>query len=279
MIKLALRQLFIASLYVLLIACGSGVDTRHATLPYPPDIAHIPDAVPRNEPKSKYGNPAHYEVFGKRYYTLKTSQGYHQQGIASWYGKKFHGKRTSSGETYDMYAMTAAHKTLPLPTYVEVTNIENGKKVVVKVNDRGPFHGDRIIDLSYTAAKKLGLARNGTGKVDIRAITTRQSTALSAPISEPTGVLANNTAGSAPISEPTELYIQVGAFSTAVLAEQVKAQLQQKIASPTLILSPNKLESKLYRVRIGPLVNTEGSDKLLQALTDSGFHDAYLVVE
>jgi rare lipoprotein A len=135
-----------------------------------PDLSNIPDAVPQVEPKSPYGNPESYVVFGRRYHTLDSSKGYVARGLASWYGPKFDGRRTSSGEPYDMYAMTAAHKTLPLPTYARVTNMENGRSAIVKVNDRGPFYGDRIIDLSYAAASKLGVVDNGTAMVEVRAI-------------------------------------------------------------------------------------------------------------
>ncbi|MGH1538425.1 MAG: septal ring lytic transglycosylase RlpA family protein, partial [Gammaproteobacteria bacterium] len=137
------------------------------------EISNSADAVPRQEPRSKYGNPPSYVVFGKTYYTLPSSEGYVQRGIASWYGKKFHGRRTSSGETYDMYGMTAAHTQLPLPTYVQVTNLKNNKQVILRVNDRGPFHGNRIIDLSYTAATRLDIVKEGTGLVEVRALNPR----------------------------------------------------------------------------------------------------------
>ena len=142
----------------------------------PPPVATpptVPDAVPKVEPLSRYGNPPYYEVFGKRYYVLSSSVDYLERGVASWYGPGFHEVRTSSGETYDMYAMTAAHKTLPLPAYVRVTNLENGRSVVVRVNDRGPFVGNRIIDLSYTAAARLDMLRNGTAMVEVRGIDPR----------------------------------------------------------------------------------------------------------
>ena len=129
----------------------------------PPDVFSIPDAVPRVEPRSKRGNPPFYEVFGKRYYVLASSEGHVERGTASWYGPGFHSASTSMGEPYDMYAMTAAHKTLPLPAYAEVTNLRNGRKVVVRINDRGPFVGDRIIDLSYTAAARLDMLLAGHG--------------------------------------------------------------------------------------------------------------------
>ncbi len=166
------------SLLALLSACSTtswqappqpqSTQDRQPSEPF--DATHVPDAVVKAEPLSKYGNPPQYEVNGKRYYTSKTRTGHIERGLASWYGTKFHGKRTSSGEPYDMYAMTAAHKTLPLPTYAEVTNLGNNKKVTVRINDRGPFHGDRIIDLSYAAALKLGIVGTGTARVEVRAL-------------------------------------------------------------------------------------------------------------
>jgi rare lipoprotein A len=135
-----------------------------------PPATSVPDAVPRIEPRSRSGNPPFYDVFGKRYFVLSSSVGYVERGVASWYGPGFHKVRTSIGEPYDMYGMTAAHKTLPLPAYVRVTNLQNGLSVVVRVNDRGPFVGNRIIDLSYTAASKLGMLRNGTAIVEVRSL-------------------------------------------------------------------------------------------------------------
>lgn len=134
------------------------------------EIDRIPDAEPRNEARSAYGNPEEYEVDGVKYHVLDSAEGYDEEGTASWYGSGFQGRRTSSGEPYDMYQMTAAHPTLPIPTYVEVTNLDNGRKVVVRVNDRGPFHSDRIIDLSYVAARKLGMVAAGTAHVRVRAL-------------------------------------------------------------------------------------------------------------
>ena len=126
--------------------------------------------VPQPETKSRYGNPETYVVFGERYHVLDTSDGYVERGIASWYGEPFHGRKTSSGETYDMHRLTAAHKSLPLPTYVQVTNLDNGRRIVVRVNDRGPFHEGRIIDLSYAAARKIGMIGPGTARVEVRAL-------------------------------------------------------------------------------------------------------------
>jgi len=143
---------------------GDDVDVTEAFL------SSVPDAVPVQEAVSASGNPPEYEVFGETYRVLATSRGYEAEGLASWYGADFHGRRTSSGEPYDMYAMTAAHTSLPLPTYVEVTNLANGRQVVVRVNDRGPFHSDRILDLSYVAAWKLGMVGPGTARVRVRAL-------------------------------------------------------------------------------------------------------------
>ncbi len=158
-----------------LTACVSAPPRPAPTVPTapvtpPPKPDSIPEVIPRIEPRARSGNPPFYDVFGKRYYVLSSSVGYRERGVASWYGPGFHNVRTSIGEPYDMYGMTAAHKTLPLPAYVRVTNLQNGRSVVVRVNDRGPFVGNRIIDLSYSAAAKLDMLRNGTAMVEVRTI-------------------------------------------------------------------------------------------------------------
>jgi len=262
-----LKTLSIVGLFLTLVACGTAT-TQDSAPKNAPNVSNVPNAVPRDEPRSKYGNPAHYEVFGKRYYTLKSSRGYHEKGIASWYGKKFHGRRTSSGEKYDMYAMTAAHKTLPLPSYVEVTNLNNGRKIIVKVNDRGPFHGNRLIDLSYSAATQLGIIGQGTGMVEIRAITNGQVTA-----SQPSEIIATRSSG------PVGLYLQVGAFSTEHSADQLRSKLQHEIGDAVLIVPLNKPSGSLYRVRVGPLANVEYGDSLASRLLDLGYNDSHIVVE
>lgn len=155
---------------VLALLTGCSGVVRDSGPSRPMDFSHVPDAVPRVETRTSRGNPDSYVVFNRRYTVLKESDGFVERGIASWYGKKFHGRLTANGERYDMYGMTAAHKHLPLPTYVSVTNILNQKSVIVRVNDRGPFHEDRIIDLSYAAASKLGLIGHGTAVVEVAAI-------------------------------------------------------------------------------------------------------------
>ena len=173
----------------------------------PPPADSVPDMVPRAEPRSRSGNPPFYDVFGKRYYVLSSGVGYIERGVASWYGPGFHKVRTSTGESYDMYAMTAAHKTLPLPAYVRVTNLQNGRSIVVRVNDRGPFVGNRIIDLSYTAASKLDMLRNGTAMVEVRSLE---------PVSANTPLLAQVAAP--PSAAPTAATPNAGASNAAPVA-------------------------------------------------------------
>lgn len=264
-------------------SCGTVTEQQDSAPKAKPDVSKIPDAVPRDEPRSKYGNPASYEVFGRRYYTLTSSENYVERGKASWYGTKFHGRRTSSGEPYDMYAMTAAHKTLPLPSYAEVTNLENGRKVVVKINDRGPFHDDRLIDLSYSAATKLGIIDKGTGLVEVRAISSKNVVASTAAKNV---VIADVTPkADTTVPAPTStigkvaLFLQIGAFSTLSRAEQIKQQVQQQIQERVHISSVERAQTPLYRVRIGPLESVEYGDRIANQLMGLGFSDTRLIKE
>ena len=238
------------------------------------DIDAIPNAVPRSEPKSKYGNPGSYEVFGKRYYVMDSSRDFVQKGIASWYGKKFHGRRTSSGETYDMYAMTAAHKSLPLPTYVEVRNLDNNRKIIVKVNDRGPFHENRIIDLSYTAARKLDIVRKGTGLVEIRAINPRT---WSKEKEEPAyvGAPVQSAAGAA---EKPGFYIQVGAFHDEGNAQKLRERMSGLGGNLVKIAPAVVNQQKIYRVRLGPLYDVDSADSIVGKLDEYGIREHRIVV-
>ncbi|HEX3395792.1 MAG TPA: septal ring lytic transglycosylase RlpA family protein [Steroidobacteraceae bacterium] len=187
----------------------------------PPLPESVPDMVPRIEPRSRNGNPPFYDVMGKRYFVLSSSVGYVERGVASWYGPGFHKVRTSTGEPYDMYAMTAAHKTLPLPAYVRVTNLQNGRSIVVRVNDRGPFVGNRIIDLSYTAASKLDMLRNGTAMVEVRSIEPGSVSApLTASIAAPTAAPTTATAAA-----PTATAAGPTATAAAPTAAPVAAPL------------------------------------------------------
>ena len=224
-----------------------------------------PEAASCAGPKSRYGNPRSYVVLGRRYNTLSSARGFVERGIASWYGKKFHGRRTSSGETYDMYKMTAAHKTLPLPTYVSVRNLSTGREIRVCVNDRGPFHSNRIIDLSYAAANKLGIARKGTGFVEVRAI---------GPGSAPARAVAVSARGGA--AGAVEVFIQAGAFRVAANAERLRAELVAISDTPVRVL---RAGDRLYRVRLGPLSGVEEADRLANALARFGFERPQIVTE
>ncbi len=231
----------------------------------PVDVSRVPDAVPRHEPRSRYGNPDSYVVDGRRYHVLPTARGYVARGIASWYGRKFHGRRTASGEPYDMYRMTAAHRTLPLPTYVRVTNLENGRSVVVRVNDRGPFHPNRIIDLSYAAAARLGMIERGTALVEVRALTP------GAPGAEPARHVA--------LEGRPRIYVQAGAFADRRNAERLRRRLLRAGLRRIALMRHDHLALPLYRVRIGPLASVEAADRISARLWDLGIPDAHVVVD
>jgi len=230
------------------------------TLPPPKDIEAIPDAIPRPEPRSAKGNPPFYNVLGKRYFVLASADGYHERGVASWYGPGFHEARTSNGEPYDMYAMTAAHKTLPLPAYVQVTNLKNGRNVVVRVNDRGPFKDGRIIDLSYTAAAKLDMLRDGTTFVEVRALTPATDAQA-----EPTATAA--------------LYVQAGAFSAENNAANLLAQLRSKGITKGFVRADELNGKPMYRVRIGPIPTVPEFDRVIARLKSLGIADARLALD
>jgi rare lipoprotein A len=244
------------------------VPERSTPPPPPADIAAIPDAVPRLEPRSTRGNPLSYEVFGQRYFVLASAEGYKERGVASWYGPDFHARPTSSGEPYDMYAMTAAHKTVPIPAYARVTNLSNGRSVVVRINDRGPFVANRIIDLSYTAAHKLGMTQAGTALVEVEVITP--------------GSLAEAARGIAtpvpdPLARPPSLYLQAGAFGVARNATQQAQRLRAAGVEQVLVVEP-KAGTPLYRVRVGPVADVASFDILAARIARLGI-EAHLVSE
>lgn len=206
------------------------------------------EPTPAKEPLSRYGNPTEYYVDGRTYEVMKSSTGYKTRGTASWYGTKFHKQRTSSGEPYDMYVMTAAHKTLPLPTYIKVRNLSNGREAIVKVNDRGPFHSDRVIDLSYAAAVKLGVYPKGTAPVEIETLM--------------------GPAGHA------HYYLQAGAFTTESLAKRLKDKLNKLSSSPVFIehYGPH------YVVRVGPFADKYMADSLKMKLAHNGVAGSFSVL-
>jgi rare lipoprotein A len=254
---------------MLFTGCSSRIarDTGDAAPQEPIDISGIQDAVPRDEPLSRYGNPVSYEVMGHRYYTLSSRNGYVERGIASWYGTKFHGQRTSSGEIYDLYKMTAAHKTLPLPTYARVTNLVNGRTIIVKINDRGPFHPNRIIDLSYVAAAKLGILGKGTGLVEVEAIN---------PSAPKKPMFATRIPAA---HQGASLFLQVGAFRNRDNATRLSNKLQHARIGTIRITEAAKPSGPIYRVRIGPLDSVDEADRLSDTLLSKGYSSAQVVID
>jgi rare lipoprotein A len=233
---------------------------REPLRPAPPPTAVVPpasDGTPRDEPRAKYGNPPFYEVNGRRYVVLPTAVGYVEQGIASWYGPDFHGGRTSTGETYDMDAMTGAHPTLPLPTWVRVTNLENGRSVVVRLNDRGPFAKGRIIDLSRAAALQLDMVRAGTARVEVVSL-----------------------AGGAPAATAPQpvaaYYAQAGAFGSRENAEALAARLRDAGIPGVAVTDASADGRALFRVHAGPVATLPDFDALIDRLRAAGAGDARL---
>ncbi|HBX56630.1 septal ring lytic transglycosylase RlpA family protein [Pseudomonas sp. UBA2684] len=259
------------------------------------DVSRIPDAVPMPHYGPVKASP--YTVFGKQYYPIPDARRYQAVGPASWYGTKFHGQATANGETYDLYGMTAAHKTLPLPSYVKVTNLENGKSAVLRVNDRGPFYSDRIIDLSFAAAKKLGYAESGTARVKVEGIDphewwAQQGQPVPMVLAAPQQSAQIKTVAQ-PLAQPLEqyspppqqhaaavlpvqidakknasvavsgLYLQVAAFANPDAAELLKAKLSETVAAPVFISSVVRNQQILHRVRLGP-INSQGEAEQLQ---------------
>lgn len=236
----------------------------------PIDAGDISPAVPRDEPLSEHGNPESYVVNGRRYHVRDSSSGYVREGVASWYGRKFHGRRTSSGETYDMYRMSAAHRALPLPTYVRVTNLENGRSAVVRVNDRGPFVDDRLIDLSYAAATRLGVVGHGTARVRVRALDPGAATA-SGGGGAPEGANAAAAGG---------VFVQVGAFRHRKNASGLRARLERADIGPVRVQrAPGNDGATVFRVRIGPLAEAGGRDELIERLEAVGIDEVRFITE
>lgn len=235
----------------------------------PVDIDGIADAVPRSDALFARANRP-YKALGNTYTPMTSYAPYKQSGIASWYGKRYHGQKTSSGEVYDMYGMTGAHTTLPLPSYVRVTNPENGRSVIVRINDRGPFHSDRLIDLSYAAAYKLRLLEKGSGKVEVEAINTLADTrpnvtqvpvatansASATPVAEPSSVQAMQTSGS---------YVQVGAFKYPGNADRLRDKLQQQNLTQNgdsgNVDVASWYNAGVYRVRLGPYASRADAEE------------------
>ena len=231
----------------------------------PANLDSIPDAVPKQEPLHRFANRP-YTVLGREYVPATTLRPYRQRGIASWYGRKFHGERTSTGDTYDMYAMTAAHPTLPLPSYARVTNVATGKSVIVRVNDRGPFLHERIIDLSYSAAHRIGIAQNGSGEVEVEAIIPGAATLLAKPlppipdVSTPPPVAAITPSGGA-----GGFVVQLGAFGNAANAQSFLKHVQNQLTTAQVEAKVRQVNG-LYRVYVGPYPARDDAQRVAQNL-------------
>ena len=210
----------------------------------PPNLGSVPDAVPQIEPLHRYANRP-YRVFEKDYVPIAARQPYRERGVASWYGKKFHGQKTSSGEVYDMYKMSAAHKTLPIPSYARVTNLTNGRSVVVRINDRGPFHSERIIDLSYAAAYKLGYIATGSTRVEVESIEPGQTAAARGESRNPSETKEEVK------EEAKNTYIQVGAFSSRENAEDFRSRVSRQLAWLSESIQVLSI-GNLWRLHVGP---------------------------
>ncbi|PIE20814.1 MAG: septal ring lytic transglycosylase RlpA family lipoprotein [Neptuniibacter caesariensis] len=272
-----MRKTVVLLLAAMIVGCSSSgthngrYSMRHDKAPdQPVDVSHVKDAVPKVEPKSRGGNKSPYTVLGKQYHIADSALNYREVGIASWYGKKFHGHQTSNGEIYDMYKMSAAHKSLPIPTYLRVTNLANNRQVIVRVNDRGPFHGNRLIDLSYAAASKLDMLGKGTARVRVEAIDPRTWNRPSA------GAAANITAAAA---EPaTGKYLQVGAYGKRNSADYVRSQLLPLLQGLDVQVRPTTNNGRtLYRVQVGPLKSTTSVPELVDQIEQMGYRGSRLV--
>ena len=272
--KVGMKQITAALTLLFLAGCGGNIMEKGDSAPLnPPDVSEVLNAVPKNE-KIRSDKQKSYVVLGKRYYPMSTNEGYSEKGIASWYGKKFHGRKTATGEIYDMYQMTAAHKTLPLPSYAEVTNLNNGLKIIVRVNDRGPFHQGRIIDLSFAGATKLDIIGGGTAEVEVKAINAEKYEMGKQLIEK-----SSLDIDSLNQDSYSGVYLQVGTFGSIGRAEELKEKLAVHLAETVFLMPLYRGQDILYRVRVGPLANVEASEFLTEKLKVLGISDSHTVVE
>jgi len=314
--RLAITAGLVISL-LLLAACSNTSSSRYqqrydSAPEHSHDVGNVPDAVPRVEARSRGGNKSPYRVFGKQYWVMPSSLGYAETGTASWYGSKFHGHQTSNGEIYNMFSMTAAHKSLPIPTYVKVTNLSNGRHVIVRVNDRGPFHEDRIIDLSYAAATKLGYANKGTAQVRVEAIDpiawqqNKAQPAAPAPLAvKPTAiaqvknesgdshsqvvtqrqpsVVAGNTRSvtqtlpNAALEAGDKIFLQVGAFANFDSAKRLQNQLRRLTGNDVVIYLDQRQQPNLHKVHIGPVADVAVAQQLRELIGRNGYGAALIL--
>lgn len=226
----------------------------------PPNVAHVPNAVPKYEPYSRRGNKP-YSVYGESYNVMKNGKGFVETGKASWYGEKFHGYETSNGEPYDMYSMSGAHKTLPLPTYAKITNVDNNKQVIIRINDRGPFHSTRILDLSYAAAYKLGMVNTGTANIKLETIYMESAAATQSAL--------------ASAHDGNTHYIQLVASSDKAKLQSLAKNLERKYQLKSRVQAANNM----YRLQLGPIGHPALAEDLLNKVKQDGYPQSYIVDE
>lgn len=277
------------ALAALVLAACSGQPSRPAKAPdqmkdsgpaVPVDMLATPEPTPVREPIGNAGNKSPYTVNGVTYRVRTGVKGYKERGHASWYGTKFHGRRTANGEVYNMYAMSAAHKTLPLPSYAKVTNLENGRSVIVRVNDRGPFVSGRIIDLSYTAAQKLGYVSKGVARVEVVALDPETLPAANETLAVEKDVAAREAlAQDASFKLPDNTYLQVGAYGSAEQAQRVRGQVSAVVGYPVSVSSVERGGKKLYRVRIGPIAQQRALVALRESVQENRLGQAQVVYD
>ncbi|MBL1272982.1 MAG: septal ring lytic transglycosylase RlpA family protein [Oceanospirillales bacterium] len=251
------------------------------------DASGLSDAVPVYQKPVRAGNMSSYTVWGKQYSVMDSNDGYVARGTASWYGEKFHGHKTSNGETFDMYQMSAAHKSLRIPGYARVTNLDNGRTVIVRVNDRGPFHGDRLIDLSYAAAKKLGYQSRGTARVEVASITVKPDGSMFMA-GQPFAIDGQQTVqsaagGAVAINDGQDansgLFVQLGSFSSRDPAEKLQVRASSLLDNPVRVRSVDTASGRFHRVQVGPFQD-EGSARKTQSLLDTkGFSQSIVLTD
>lgn len=249
------------------------------------DASGLENAMPVYEAPRRAGNKSPYTVWGKQYSVLNSNDGYVERGIASWYGEKFHGHKTSNGETFDMYAMTAAHKSLQIPSYARVTNLDNGRSVIVRVNDRGPFHSDRIIDLSYAAAKKLGYQSRGTARVEVAAITVKPDGAMFlagrpfVPGDGPAVAESPVRASGDMAADNRSLFVQLGSFSSRDPAEKLLRQVRSVLQNPIRVRAVDTASGRFHRVQVGPFSDEDSARRTQTLLEARGFDQSILLTD
>jgi rare lipoprotein A len=283
--EVGMRIQIVVLLAVLLSACSTSVqlpkigaakDGRPASSV---DVSKIPNAKPGPVVRTRAGNAPKYTVLGKTYRVLPSSDGYRRRGEASWYGTKFHGRRTANGEVYNMFAMTAAHTTLPIPSYVRVTHVANGRSIIVRINDRGPFHGNRIIDLSYAAAKKLDIIATGFATVDVVDVTPTENNGFALPIDAGDGIESNEKLSqvipsSISLQNSKEVYLQLGAFQQSQSAETLRFKVSEILPHAVNVIAG---KDELHRVFVGPFNNPQQIASIQDLLRQIGLSGGHMV--